>query len=195
VLVSGAGTLLQALIDATADDTYPARLVAVGADRTGIEGLARAERAYIPNFVVRLRDHPDRAAWDTALTSAVAAYRPDLVVSAGFMKLVGPTFLDSFGGRMLNSHPALLPSFPGMHAAADALAHGVHVTGCTVFLVDDGVDSGPILAQRAVPVEPGDAEAELHERIKVAERGLVVDVVGRLARDGYTRNGRKVSIP
>jgi formyltetrahydrofolate-dependent phosphoribosylglycinamide formyltransferase len=195
VLVSGAGTLLQALIDATGDDAYPVRLVAVGADRTGIEGLARAERVHIPNFVVRLRDHPDRAAWDTALTSAVAAYRPDLVVSAGFMKLVGPTFLDSFGGRMLNSHPALLPSFPGMHAAADALAHGVHVTGCTVFLVDDGVDSGPILAQQAVPVEPGDTEAELHERIKVAERRLVVDVVGRLARDGYTRNGRKVSMP
>lgn len=195
MLVSGAGTLLQALIDATEDADYPVRLVAVGADRTGIEGLARAERAHIPNFVVRLRDHPDRAAWDTALTTAVAAYRPDLVVSAGFMKLVGPAFLDAFGGRMLNSHPALLPSFPGMHAAADALAHGVHVTGCTVFLVDGGVDSGPILAQQAVPVEPDDDEATLHERIKVVERRLVVDVVGRLARNGYTRNGRKVSIP
>jgi formyltetrahydrofolate-dependent phosphoribosylglycinamide formyltransferase len=193
--VSGAGTLLQALIDATGDEDYPIRLVAVGADRKGIEGLARAEREHIPNFVVSLRDHPDRAAWDAALTDAVAAHRPDLVVSAGFMKLVGPTFLNSFGGRMLNSHPALLPSFPGMHAAADALTHGVHVTGCTVFLVDSGVDSGPILAQQAVPVEPGDDEATLHERIKVAERGLVVDVVGRLARDGYTRNGRKVSIP
>jgi formyltetrahydrofolate-dependent phosphoribosylglycinamide formyltransferase len=195
VLVSGAGTLLQALIDATEDAAYPVRLVAVGADRKGVEGLARAERAHIPNFVVRLRDHPDRPAWDAALTNAVAAYRPDLVVSAGFMKLVGPTFLASFGGRMLNSHPALLPSFPGIHAAADALAHGVHVTGCTVFLVDSGVDSGPILAQQAVPVEPGDDEATLHERIKVAERRLVVDVVGRLARDGYSRNGRKVSIP
>jgi formyltetrahydrofolate-dependent phosphoribosylglycinamide formyltransferase len=195
VLVSGSGTLLQALIDATEDADYPVRLVAVGADRTGIEGLARAERVHIPNFVVRLRDHPDRAAWDTALTTAVAAYRPDLVVSAGFMKLVGPAFLDAFGGRMLNSHPALLPSFPGMHAAADALAHGVHVTGCTVFLVDSGVDSGPILAQQAVPVEPDDDEATLHERIKVVERQLVVAVVGRLARDGYTRNGRKVSIP
>ncbi len=195
VLVSGSGTLLQALIDATADADYPVRLVAVGADRKGIEGLARADRAHIPTFVVRLRDHPDRAAWDAALTDAVDAYRPDLVVSAGFMKLVGPTFLASFGGRMLNSHPALLPSFPGMHAAADALAHGVHVTGCTVFLVDSGVDSGPILAQQAVPVEPGDDEAALHERIKVVERRLVVDVVGRLARDGYTRNGRKVSIP
>ena len=195
MLVSGSGTLLQALIDATANVDYPVRLVAVGADRTGIEGLARAERAQIPNFVVRQRDHPDRATWDTALTAAVAAYRPDLVVSAGFMKLVGSTFLDAFGGRMLNSHPALLPSFPGMHAAADALAHGVRVTGCTVFLVDSGVDSGPILAQQAVSVESDDDEATLHERIKVVERQLVVDVVGRLARDGYTRNGRKVSIP
>jgi formyltetrahydrofolate-dependent phosphoribosylglycinamide formyltransferase len=195
VLVSGSGTLLQALIDATEDGDYPVRLVAVGADRTGIEGLARAERAHIPNFMVRLRDHPDRAAWDTALTNAVAAYHPDLVVSAGFMKLVGPTFLDAFDGRVLNSHPALLPSFPGMHAVADALAHGVHVTGCTVFLVDSGVDSGPILAQQAVGVEAEDDEATLHERIKVVERRLVVDVVGRLARDGYTRDGRKVSIP
>jgi formyltetrahydrofolate-dependent phosphoribosylglycinamide formyltransferase len=195
VLVSGTGTLLQALIDATADDAYPVRLVAVGADRRGTEGLARAERAHIPNFVVRLADHPTREAWDTALTSAVAAYRPELVVSAGFMKILGPTFLARFGGRTINSHPALLPSFPGVHAVAEALAHGVRVTGCSVFLVDGGVDTGPILAQQAVPVEPGDAEAELHERIKVAERRLVVDVVGRLARDGYTRNGRKVSMP
>jgi len=195
VLVSGAGTLLQALIDATGDDTYPVRLVAVGADRRGTEGLARAERVHIPNFVVRLADHPARDRWDAALTSAVAAYRPDLVVSAGFMKILGPTFLARFGGRTINSHPALLPSFPGVHAVAEALAHGVQVTGCSVFLVDGGVDTGPILAQQAVPVEPGDAEAELHERIKVVERRLVVDVVGRLAKDGYTRNGRKVSIP
>jgi formyltetrahydrofolate-dependent phosphoribosylglycinamide formyltransferase len=195
VLVSGVGTLLQALIDATGRGDYPVRLVAVGADRHGIEGLARAERARIPNFVVRLRDHPDRDTWDTALTSAVAAYRPDLVVSAGFMKILGPAFLERFGGRTINSHPALLPSFPGAHAVADALGHGVLVTGCTVFLIDDGVDTGPILAQQAVPVELDDAEAQLHERIKVAERRLVVDVVGRLARDGYTRNGRKVSIP
>jgi len=195
VLVSGAGTLLQALIDATGDDTYPVRLVAVGADRRGTEGLARAERVHIPNFVVRLADHPARDRWDAALTSAVAAYRPDLVVSAGFMKILGPTFLARFGGRTINSHPALLPSFPGVHAVAEALAHGVQVTGCSVFLVDGGVDTGPILAQQAVPVEPGDAEADLHERIKVAERRLVVDVVGRLARDGYTRNGRKVSMP
>jgi formyltetrahydrofolate-dependent phosphoribosylglycinamide formyltransferase len=195
VLVSGSGTLLQALIDATAATDYPVRIVAVGADRTGIEGLARAERATIPNFVVKLSDHPDRSDWDAALTNAVDAYRPDLVVSAGFMKILGPTFLAAFGGRVLNSHPALLPSFPGAHAVTDALAHGVLVTGCTVFLVDSGVDTGPILAQHAVQVEPADTEAELHERIKVVERRVVVDVVGRLARDGYTVNGRKVSIP
>lgn len=195
MLVSGSGTLLQALIDATADADYPVQLVAVGADRRGIEGLARAERAKVPSFVVRLADHPDRAAWDTALTSTVDAYHPDLVVSAGFMKLLGPAFLAAYGGRILNTHPALLPSFPGAHAVADALAHGVQVTGCTVFLIDDGVDTGPILAQAAVDVEPGDDESVLHERIKVVERRLLVDVIGRLAGDGYTRNGRKVSIP
>jgi formyltetrahydrofolate-dependent phosphoribosylglycinamide formyltransferase len=193
--VSGSGTLLQALIDASATADYPVRVVAVGADRLGIEGLVRAEHANIPNFAVRLADHPDRATWDTALTNAVDAYRPDLVVSAGFMKIVGPTFLAAFGGRILNTHPALLPSFPGRHPVADALAHGVKVTGCTVHLVDAGTDTGPILAQRAVSVEPDDTEAGLHERIKVAERRMLVDIVGRLARQGCTVNGRKVTIP
>jgi formyltetrahydrofolate-dependent phosphoribosylglycinamide formyltransferase len=195
VLVSGTGTLLQALIDAAAAADYPVRLVAVGADRLGIEGLARAEKATIPNFAVRLSDHPDRAAWDDALTNAVDAYRPDLVVLAGFMKIIGPSFLAAFGGRILNTHPALLPSFPGPHPVPDALAHGVKVTGCTAHLVDAGMDTGPIVAQRAVTVEPDDSVAELHERIKVAERRMLVDVVGRLAREGCTVNGRKVSIP
>jgi phosphoribosylglycinamide formyltransferase-1 len=193
--VSGAGSLLRALIDASAHGDYPVRIVAVGADRLGIEGLARAERAMIPNFAVRLRDHPDRTSWDMALTDAVAAYRPDLVVSAGFMKILGPWFLAAFGGRTLNTHPALLPSFPGAHPVADALDHGVKVTGCTVHVVDDGVDTGPILAQHAVDVEPDDTTDTLHERIKVAERRLLVDVVGRLAREGCTVNGRKVTIP
>jgi formyltetrahydrofolate-dependent phosphoribosylglycinamide formyltransferase len=195
VLVSGSGTLLQALIDATARSDYPIRLVAVGADRTGIEGLARAERAHIPNFTVRLADHPDRAAWDTALTNAVDAYRPDLVVSAGFMKILGPEFLAAFGGRVLNTHPALLPAFPGAHAVPDAIAHGVKVTGCTVHLIDDGVDTGPIVAQQAVDIEADDSADTLHERIKVVERRLIVDVLARLAREGCTVNGRKVSIP
>jgi formyltetrahydrofolate-dependent phosphoribosylglycinamide formyltransferase len=194
VLVSGSGTLLQALLDAATGD-FPARVVAVGADRDGIEGLARARRAEIPEFVVRLADHPDRAAWDAALAGAVAAYEPDLVVSAGFMKILGPVFLDRFAGRVLNTHPALLPAFPGAHAVADALAHGVKVTGCTVHLVDAGVDTGPIVAQEAVAVEPGEDAGKLHERIKVVERRLLVDVVARIAREGLTVTGREVSIP
>jgi formyltetrahydrofolate-dependent phosphoribosylglycinamide formyltransferase len=192
VLVSGSGTLLQAVLD---DADLPVRVVAVGADRPDIEGLARAERAGVPSFVVRLRDHADRAAWDRALTDAVAAHEPDLVVSAGFMKILGPTFLTTFGGRVLNTHPALLPAFPGAHAVADAVAYGVRVTGCTVHLVDAGVDTGPIVAQEAVSVSPGEDVDTLHERIKVVERRLLVDVIALLARQGYTVHGRKVSIP
>ncbi|WP_089915024.1 phosphoribosylglycinamide formyltransferase [Lentzea albida] len=191
VLVSGSGTLMQALLDSD----LPIEVVAVGADRENIEGLKRAERAGVPHFAVKLRDHADRTAWDAALTEAVASYEPDLVVSAGFMKIIGERFLARFGGRMINTHPALLPSFPGAHAVRDALAYGVHVTGSTVHLVDAGVDTGPILAQEAVVVEPGDTEETLHERIKVVERRLLVETVGRLAREGCTVNGRKVSIP
>jgi formyltetrahydrofolate-dependent phosphoribosylglycinamide formyltransferase len=192
VLVSGSGTLLQAVLDAA---DLPVRVVAVGADRPGIEGLARAERAGVPGFVVRLKDHQDRAAWDRALTKAVAAHEPDLVVSAGFMKILGPEFLDTFGGRVINTHPALLPAFPGAHAVADAVAYGVRVTGCTVHLVDAGVDTGPIVAQEAVSVTPGEDVDALHERIKVVERRLLVDVIALLTRQGYTVHGRKVSIP
>lgn len=195
VLLSGTGTLLQALLDATEDTNYPVRIVAVGSDRAGVEGLARAERASVPGFVVRLADHPDRDAWDVALADAVAAYQPDLVVSAGFMKIVGPAFLDRFAGRMINTHPALLPAFPGAHAVQDAVAYGVKVTGCTVHLVDKGVDTGPILAQQPVVVEPGEDAGELHARIKAVERRLLVEVVARLAREGATVSGRKVSIP
>jgi phosphoribosylglycinamide formyltransferase 1 len=194
VLVSGAGTNLQALLDAAADPAYGADVVAVGADRDGIEGLRRAERAGVPTFVHRVKDYPDRGAWDAALTASVASYRPDLVISAGFMKLVGDGFLARFGGRFINSHPALLPSFPGMYGPRDALAYGVKVTGVTIFVVDAGVDSGPIVAQAAVPVRRDDDEAALHERIKVAERELLVDTVGRMVRDGFTTEGRKVFI-
>ncbi|MFD9699088.1 phosphoribosylglycinamide formyltransferase [Lentzea sp. NPDC059081] len=192
VLVSGSGTLMQALLDAR---DLPIEVVAVGADRENIEGFKRAERAGVPHFAVKLRDHADRAAWDAALTEAVASYEPDLVVSAGFMKIIGERFLARFGGRMINTHPALLPAFPGAHGVRDALDYGVRVTGSTVHLVDAGVDTGPILAQEAVVVEPGDTEETLHERIKVVERRLLVETVGRLAREGCTVNGRKVSIP
>jgi phosphoribosylglycinamide formyltransferase-1 len=195
VLVSGAGTNLQALLDACARPAYHATVLAVGADRQGIEGLARAERAGVPTFVVRVEDHPSRESWDVALTDAVSAYDPDLVVSAGFMKLVGPAFLAAFGGRFVNTHPALLPSFPGTHGVRDALAYGVQITGCTIHLVDAGVDTGPIIAQSAVPVLRGDDETTLHERIKSVERDLLVQVVGRMVREGYHVEGRRVLIP
>jgi phosphoribosylglycinamide formyltransferase-1 len=192
VLVSGAGTNLQALLDAAADPAFGAQVVAVGADRPGIEGLARAERAGVATFVHRLGDHPDRAAWDHAMTLSCRRHSPDLVVSAGFMKLAGPEFLAEFGGRYLNTHPALLPSFPGVHGAAEALAHGVKLSGATLFVVDAGVDTGPIVAQVAVPVLDDDDESSLHERIKVAERAMLVDSVGRIAREGITITDRKV---
>ncbi|GAA2249551.1 phosphoribosylglycinamide formyltransferase [Streptomyces amakusaensis] len=197
VLVSGSGTNLQAILDAVAADPegFGARVVAVGADRSGIAGLERAERAGLPTFVCRVKDHASRDDWDRALADATAAYAPDLVVSAGFMKIVGKEFLARFGGRVVNTHPALLPSFPGAHGVRDALAYGAKVTGCTVHFVDDGVDTGPIIAQRAIGIRDADDEAALHERIKDVERALLVEVVGRLARNGYRIEGRKVVFP
>jgi phosphoribosylglycinamide formyltransferase-1 len=192
VLVSGAGTNLQSLLDACADPAYGAQVVAVGADRAGIEGLARAERAGVPTFVTRVGEFETREAWDAALADEVAAHEPDLVVSAGFLKLVGQAFLARFGGRLVNTHPALLPAFPGMNGAGDALAYGVKVAGATLFVVDAGVDTGPILAQAVVPVEDDDTEESLHERIKVAARAMLVDTVGRMAREGFTVTGRRV---
>jgi phosphoribosylglycinamide formyltransferase-1 len=194
VLVSGEGTNLQAVIDACRDEAYGAQVVAVGADRAGINALARAVRAGIPSFVIRLADYPSREEWDAALARACAGYQPDLIILAGFMKLVGKPFLECFGGRCLNTHPALLPSFPGTHGVRDALAYGVKITGCTVFLVDDGVDAGPIVAQASVPVADEDDEAALHERIKVTERALLVGTVGRMVREGWSVRGRKVRI-
>jgi phosphoribosylglycinamide formyltransferase 1 len=195
VLVSGAGSNLQALLDASTDPSYGASVVAVGADRSGIAALERAQRSAVPTFVLPVDDFADRAAWDAALTEAVAGYDPDLVVLAGFMKLTGPAFLARFGGRCVNTHPALSPAFPGMHGPREALAYGVKVSGCTLFLVDAGVDTGPIIAQAAVDVLDGDDEESLHERIKTVERSLLVDSVGRMARSGWSVNGRKVTIP
>ncbi|HEY5882648.1 MAG TPA: phosphoribosylglycinamide formyltransferase [Nakamurella sp.] len=190
VLASGSGTLLQALLDAP--DPKPFRVAAVGSDLAACVALDRAAAAGVPTFSCRLADHPDRATWTAALATAVAAHTPDLVVLAGFMKLLGPAFLDSFDAKVINAHPSLLPAFPGMHAPADALAHGVKLTGCTVFLVDAGVDAGPIVAQRAVAVADDDDALSLHERIKVVERRLLVDVVTALTAAPYTVHGRKV---
>jgi len=194
VLVSGTGSILQALLDACANPEFGAQIVAVGADREGTGGVDRARSAGVPTFVRPLADSPDRATWDKALTQDCAAFKPDLIVAAGFLKLVGADFLGEFGGRLINTHPALLPSFPGMHSVRDALAHGVKVTGCSVILADAGVDSGPIVAQAAVPVLDDDDEASLHERIKVTERTLVVETIGRMVREGWSVHGRTVRI-
>jgi phosphoribosylglycinamide formyltransferase-1 len=194
VLVSGCGTNLQALIDATADPAYGVRIAAVGADRGDIKALARAQRAGLPTFVCRVADFATRSDWDVALASQVAAYRPQLVVLAGFMKLTGEAFLKQFGGRTVNTHPALSPSFPGVHGPREALDYGVKVTGCTLFVVDADVDTGPIVAQRAVNVCDDDTVETLHERIKIAERQMLVDCVGRMVRDGFSVIERKVTI-
>jgi phosphoribosylglycinamide formyltransferase-1 len=183
VLLSGTGSLCAALLAATEDPGYPAEVVVVGSDRTA-DGLEHARRRGIPTFTCALADHPDRSAWDRALAEALAGYEPDLVVSAGFMKLVGPAVLATFGGRLVNTHPALLPSFPGAHAVRDALAAGATVTGATVHLIDAGLDTGPVIAQREVAVRPDDDETRLHERIKEVERELLVETVAHLVAPG-----------
>ena len=192
VLVSGSGTNLQALLDACTDPAYGACVVAVSADRSGIEGLARAERAGVPTFVHRVEDHESRAAWDATLATSLAAYEPDLIVLAGFMKLVGASVFAAYAGRIVNTHPALSPSFPGMHGPDEALAYGVKVTGCTLFVVDEGVDTGPIVAQSAVLVRDDDTAESLHERIKTEERRMLVEAVGRIAHHGLVVDGRAV---
>jgi phosphoribosylglycinamide formyltransferase-1 len=195
VLVSGSGTNLQALLDASAEPGYGAEVVAAGADRDGTTGLARAADRGVPTFVVRVKDYASRDQWDAVLTDACARYAPDLVVSAGFLKLVGPRFLAEFGGRYINTHNALLPAFPGIHGPRDALAYGVKIAGATLHFVDVGVDTGPIIAQVSVPVLDDDDEDTLTERIKTAERRQLVSCVGRMVREGWTVKGRKVTIP
>lgn len=192
VLASGTGSLLQSLLNAAVGD-YPARVVAVGVDRD-CRAVDIAQAASIPTFCVRLKDFADRAGWDAAIADATEAHSPDLIVSAGFMKILGPEFLSRFLGRVVNTHPALLPAFPGAHAVPDALAYGVKVTGCTVHLVDSGVDTGPILAQEPVEILDSDDEDTLHERIKVTERRLLVHVLAALATRGVTWSGRKATI-
>ena len=192
VLLSGTGTLLQALLDACADPAYGAQVVAVGSDRPDVVGLERAASAGVETFVHPLVDRNDRARWDADLATRVAAHEPDLVVSAGFMKLLGANFLARFGGRTINTHPALLPAFPGMHGPRDALAYGVKVTGATVFLVDAGVDTGVVLDQAVVPVLDDDTVDTLHERIKVAERDLLVSTTHALVTRPWRVVGRKV---
>ncbi|MDA3022982.1 MAG: phosphoribosylglycinamide formyltransferase [Actinomycetota bacterium] len=176
VLASGSGTLLQALLDSPL-----ARLmVAVGTDRGDAEALVRASAHGVATFIVDPANFSARTDWDSALLDAVAAHDPDLVVSAGFMRILGPEFVAEFSGRIINTHPALLPSFPGAHAVRDVIAAGVTETGCTVHYIDEGVDTGPIIAQLRVEIMPGDDETTLHERIKVAERTLLISVITEL---------------
>ena len=190
VLASGEGTVLQALLDSAADPSYGATIVAVGADRTGTRALERA--GDIPTFSLSVRDYPTREDWDAAFADELTTHKPDLVVCAGFMKVLGGAVIDRFAGRIVNTHPALLPAFPGAHAVADALAYGVKVTGTTVHFVDEGVDTGPVIAQEAVAVLADDTESSLHARIKDVEHRLYVDTVGRLARADWTVHGRTV---
>lgn len=189
VMISGSGTLLQSLIDSERD--YDICLVV--ADRDA-DGLQRAQRAGIPTAIVAPGDHPDRDAWSEALADVVAQPNPDWVVSAGFMRILSASFLERFPQRVINSHPALLPAFPGAHAVPDALAYGVKVTGCTIHLVDAGVDTGPIIAQEAVPVAPDDDHESLHERIKAVEWRLLPQIVQHLVTHGCTVHGRKVDL-
>jgi phosphoribosylglycinamide formyltransferase-1 len=192
VLASGTGSLFTSLAEAVADGRVEGELVGLVVDRP-CPALERAAEAGVPGSVVSPREHADRSAWDLALAAELTRLRADWVVSAGFMRLLGPAVLGAFPHRVVNTHPALLPSFPGMHAVRDALAYGVRVTGCTVHLVDAGTDTGPVLAQQAVEVREGDDEASLHERIKVVERDLLVDVCAGLVRHGVAVDGRRTT--
>lgn len=193
VLISGTGSTMAALLEACTDDGYGARIAGVISDQPDAPGLEIARRHDVPTAVVDVKDFDSRALWNEALAAAIAAFSPALVMMAGFMKIVAEPCLSQFAGIMVNTHPSLLPAFPGAHAVADALAAGVKVTGCSVIVVDAGVDTGPIVAQAAVSVEDGDTVDTLHSRIKVRERELVVDTVGRMVREGWSVDGRHVS--
>jgi len=194
VMISGAGTTLAALLDAASDPAYGARVIGVVSDRPGVAGLDIAAAAGVPTAVVALTDFPSRDLWDAAVVRTLAAFGPDLVVLAGFMKILGAPSLERFSGRIVNTHPALLPAYPGAHGVRDALEGGAKITGCTVMIVDAGIDTGPIVAQAAVEIRDNDTEDSLHERIKVVERALVADTVGRMARAGWNVTGRVVRL-
>ncbi|MDR3068668.1 MAG: phosphoribosylglycinamide formyltransferase [Cellulomonas sp.] len=194
VLASGAGTTLAALLTAHEKPAYPARVVGVISDQPTAAALDRARAAGVPTATVALADFPDRAAWDVAVAAAVDVFSPDLVVLAGFMRILGSPFVERYAGRAINTHPSLLPAFPGAHAVRDALAHGVKLTGCTVHLVDSGLDTGPILAQAAVPVDAGDDEDALHERIKTVERELLVQTVAQVVAAGVRVEGQRATL-
>ncbi len=183
VLASGAGTTLQAVLEAAGNPGYGVEVVAVVTDRAPTGAAGRAEAHGVPVRVVPPADYPDRPSWDRGLAEVVGAAAPDLVLCAGFQRILGPAFLARFGGRTLNTHPSLLPAFPGRHAVADTLAAGAARTGATVHWVDAGVDTGPVIAQVELAVDPGDDVASLTARIQAAERPLVVATLGRLVKE------------
>ena len=176
VLISGGGSNLRALLDAQSDAEFPARIVAVGADNDA-DGLAHAEEFGVPTFTVPPTSFESRAAWGDELLEQIQVWNPDLVVCAGFMRILPPRVVAALSPQLINTHPALLPAFPGAHAVRDALAAGVSQTGVTVHIVDEGVDTGPVIVQEAVAIEPGDTESELHERMKTIERRLLTQAV------------------
>ncbi|GAA2525698.1 formyltetrahydrofolate-dependent phosphoribosylglycinamide formyltransferase [Rarobacter incanus] len=190
MLASGAGSTMAAVLRAQTRPAYGARIVAVISDVAGAGALVLAKQHGIATAVVSPAEFESRDAWNVALARTVQGFAPDIVLSAGFMRILGAPFLAQFGGRTVNTHPALLPSFPGAHAVRDAMTYGVKVTGCTLHVVDSGVDTGPIIAQVPVPVLDGDDQSTLHERIKEAERELLVGWMPRLARGFEVIQGR-----
>jgi len=180
VLISGGGSNLRALLEAAQHPEYPARVVAVGADRQA-DGLGHAEAFGIPSFVVPFTSFASREAWGDELLAQLREWEPDLVVLSGLMKLLPRQVVAEYGPAIINTHPAYLPEFPGAHGVRDALAAGATVTGASVIVVDDGIDTGPILAQRRVPIDPGDTESTLHDRIKPVERELLIETVRGIA--------------
>lgn len=193
LLASGSGTLTQAVIDAFAETDSGVEIVGVGSDSQTAGVLDRAKSQSIPSFVVRPKDCPSREVWNLRLRDAVADLSPDWVISAGFMRILGPSFIAAFPDRIINTHPALLPAFPGAHGVRDALAHGVRITGGTIHLVDSGVDTGPIITQFAVPISDEDTEESVHERIKTQERSELVRLLAHLAQHDLVIDGRHVN--
>jgi phosphoribosylglycinamide formyltransferase-1 len=187
VLISGGGSNLRAILDATKNPMYPVKILAVGADKPA-EGLAHAELFGISTFVVEPNRFESREAWAKVLLSNIQHFQPDLVVLAGFMKILPAEFVKALSPRLINTHPSLLPNFPGAHAVRDAIAAGATSTGVTIHVVDEGVDTGPHLAQSEVAVLPGETEHKLHERIKVVERDLLVSVLQQIAEQKITLN-------
>lgn len=180
VLISGGGSNLRALLEASRDPEFPARVTAIGADREA-NGLAHAEDFGIPSFTVPYSSFDSRADWGEALLEQIMVWKPDLLVLSGLMRLLPPVVVDALSPRIINTHPAYLPEFPGAHGVRDALAAGVDRTGASIIVVDNGVDAGPIIAQERVQILPDDSEHALHERIKPVERRLLVEAVRDIA--------------